>query len=465
MPSADQLLLEAICTHPHDDDARLVYADWCTAHDPARSDLIRVQVERARLPSWDLRQPRLKHLEDRLLRAGDSAWRAQLPDLPGCEWGPMSRGFVASVRVRSFTDLVAQQHILAHMPGLQCVLVPWPSDPTAVNALAPLAALDRLVLLNATRPLDPAALVDAPWWSGVRHLAVMGLHEPPLALGPLLASGRLQQLRSLHLDGDAVDPAHVHQGFAPGLLEHLGELRLTDFGGLHRTRELSRDTVQVLSSWPGLAQVHTLSLDGSQLAEVSLERLLVSPHVCGLRRLHLAELPSSITVPWRRAHSSLTLHALDLGNREFQRGEDWHAPCLTQLKELALSVCDWPDPEHLRALLDAPLLETLQVLQLPHAHAGEAEQLDVLGEADLPALHTLDISETLGVSDDEVAGYLRSPAVAGLQSVVVQNAGEATIEALATSPYLAQLEHIDVGLDRAALKAFWARRRSEFVEG
>jgi uncharacterized protein (TIGR02996 family) len=63
-------LLAAIRESPDDDAPRLIYADWLEEHgdekDRAHAELIRAQVEMARLPLDDDRRAELLHREDKL---------------------------------------------------------------------------------------------------------------------------------------------------------------------------------------------------------------------------------------------------------------------------------------------------------------------------------------------------------------------------------------------------------------
>jgi uncharacterized protein (TIGR02996 family) len=61
--------LDDIVANIDDDTPRLVYADWLIENgQDDRAELIRVQVERARLPAWDAAQVRLGLREQELLR-------------------------------------------------------------------------------------------------------------------------------------------------------------------------------------------------------------------------------------------------------------------------------------------------------------------------------------------------------------------------------------------------------------
>jgi uncharacterized protein (TIGR02996 family) len=93
--------LRAIAAEPDADAPRLVFADWLEEHGEAeRAELIRLQVERARLEEGDARQAPLARREQELLAARGDDWLAELPEGMRSwtlrEW-PFRRGLPAVV--------------------------------------------------------------------------------------------------------------------------------------------------------------------------------------------------------------------------------------------------------------------------------------------------------------------------------------------------------------------------------
>jgi uncharacterized protein (TIGR02996 family) len=88
-----EAFLEAITERPSDDAPRLIYADWLEDNDDGKSaELIRVQIERARLDKDDDRQAELQSRERRLLMTHARA----LPWMPkevSPAWVRFRRGF------------------------------------------------------------------------------------------------------------------------------------------------------------------------------------------------------------------------------------------------------------------------------------------------------------------------------------------------------------------------------------
>src|SRR5687767_9906673 len=79
-PDGREPFLRAIEDAPDDDAPRLVYADWLEEHgDEPRAELIRLQVEAARLPDSDPRRAELAGRADQIRNARQPAWLSGLP--------------------------------------------------------------------------------------------------------------------------------------------------------------------------------------------------------------------------------------------------------------------------------------------------------------------------------------------------------------------------------------------------
>src|SRR6476469_4016175 len=106
-PPGYEPFLAAVCAAPADDTPRHVYADWLADHgDADRAAFIRLQVELARDPRA-FRNP-ARHRAEELRKAHGAAWKAELPAVPGVDWGPFARGLVAAASVRPGGDLAAR---------------------------------------------------------------------------------------------------------------------------------------------------------------------------------------------------------------------------------------------------------------------------------------------------------------------------------------------------------------------
>src|SRR5262245_2491279 len=87
--------LSAIRENPDDDTPRLAFADWLTeTGNPDRGELIRVQIERSRVPVDDDRHSELHARELRLLLAHMAT---RLPEPPVMRFSRFRRGFAEFV--------------------------------------------------------------------------------------------------------------------------------------------------------------------------------------------------------------------------------------------------------------------------------------------------------------------------------------------------------------------------------
>ena len=166
--------LEAILAHPDDDAPRLVYADWLDEHgDAERAEFIRVQIERAALPKWDVRQVALRLREQVLLAKHGAGWRAELPTVKGVTWGDFRRGFMATGEFGTFATLRAKAAACWAATPLEAAVVRWPRQRDEAKELGPIAGLRELTV-NGTLvdAEDVARIAAAPVLSTLRALNV-----------------------------------------------------------------------------------------------------------------------------------------------------------------------------------------------------------------------------------------------------------------------------------------------------
>ncbi len=107
---AERKRLKAVLAAPDDDAPRLEYADWFAANDqPERAELIRVQIELARLEEAAEPDADPTPEEDRLYERAEEllaehAWYPGMPEVSGVQWGGgphhgFERGFMTRVHV------------------------------------------------------------------------------------------------------------------------------------------------------------------------------------------------------------------------------------------------------------------------------------------------------------------------------------------------------------------------------
>lgn len=237
-------ILRAIADHPWDETPRLLYADWLDdAGQPERAEFVRVQVGLDRFAAGDpARRPLVvRHLH--FLKEFVPGWRAELPRLPGVEWGDFCRGLVEEVQVADERALTEHAAAIFAEPAVHVV------------------RLARLV--NGRR------LAGVPELARVRWLRLISYRHPAReeSVRELLRSPHLARLKALELDGnEAAD--RVAADLADGRFPELGELwlgqnRITDAGG------------RALADGPGLDRLHRLDLSNNRIDDPGVRAALV----------------------------------------------------------------------------------------------------------------------------------------------------------------------------------------------
>jgi uncharacterized protein (TIGR02996 family) len=168
-------LLRAIAEHPEEDTPRLMYADWLDENDqPDRAEFVRVQVELGRL---DLNDPArrpwvVRHVQ--FLRDHVPGWKAELPRLPGIEWGDFNRGLVEEVQAQTEAALVEHAAAVFAEPAIHIVRLRWLHNAPRLAALPELARVRVLRLIGAgTYETDLRTLLSSPH---LANLTVLDLH-------------------------------------------------------------------------------------------------------------------------------------------------------------------------------------------------------------------------------------------------------------------------------------------------
>ncbi|MBP3956675.1 TIGR02996 domain-containing protein [Gemmata sp. G18] len=344
-------LLAAICAHPGDDTPRLVFADWLDENEPdakrstaepsAWAALIRTECELARLRDDDsaaakvfdycermdrlaidwVRWPRALPAVARraeLYRAAERlrplSAKARTKGLPksgaaGIVWDEdTDRGFPARVTVRNWKKFGAALPALAAACPRVRVDFDFDLVPTGHEAIKGLAAwcrdlsvhvskpehADMLVALSAspqaagvrklfvssrdehgTRAL--AAIADSPHWSGVNELSIHSAVELPADLRDrLFRAPHLRGLRAACFNGRGTAP--TIEALCP-----LPRLRvLAFFDGA-----LGDGEAVELANAPGLAALRELHIGDTGIADRGIGALLASLALCGLTVLHI----------------------------------------------------------------------------------------------------------------------------------------------------------------------------------
>jgi len=258
--------LAAIRDDPDDDATRLIYADWLEEQDEAaRAELIRVQVERDRLPPADPAWARLDARAQAILGEHEAAWTAALrPLVVGWKY-EFVRGLIDEVELDAAQFAGHADAVLAAAPtaALRVHVDGWQGVQTLVRCKQ-LSQVRRLVLLS---PLPSRSLgLDRLGRAGARVLA-----ESP----------NIANLKSLSLAGHSLGQPGVQALAGSRYLKNLESLDLTD-------NNLAGSAVPILASSPNLPRLRRLVLANNRLTDSDARSLAQAPHFPELRELDLS---------------------------------------------------------------------------------------------------------------------------------------------------------------------------------
>lgn len=375
--SDEQPFLDAISARYHDDGPRLVYADFLDdSGDPARAELVRLQLALSRLPEDHPRRPELAERQADLLAAHAADWigplrtlvtgvefRRGLPDSVSMDAGTfLSDGadLFRLVRVRRLRLLDAASVLpkLVESPLLGSVaeldlcgnelgddglarlarspyLAQLRSLDLGFNGLgdAGVAALSRASTLGSLTTLalndntgvtcaGVAALAESPFFAGLTSLDLSGNDVNEYGVRSVVAGKSLPRLHTLRLKGNPIGDTGLAllaaSGLFPRLLSRSPQLELRDNG-------IGPVGVTALTASPALLCCRTLDLTGNEVGDRGFAALAASPRLEAVRTLRLAR--NQITdaglsaVRQHLARLMARLRSLDLsGNRLTRHG-------------------------------------------------------------------------------------------------------------------------------------------------
>lgn len=436
-----------ITQHPEDDTPRLVLADWLEEHSDehgaARAEFIRLQIELAHLSSEDPRYPELSLRQNELLQQHEQAWLGNLASVvTEVVW---VRGFPQKLRlgIRQFME---------HADEL--------------FRQAPILHLQLLRISQTKLPIDEIA--RCPYFAKLRGLSLPGSAIGDEKLAVFFRRANLPQLESLDLSGAVVGPQTLRT-LADADLPNLRTLDLTANSLRLVLRELCSERVrfqlhqlaltncdlaledtEALFSWSALQSVRTLSLrnnhlgtqGGTQLAQctyfASLQSLDLSSCEIGARGAQAlasaGAFPSLVDLDLGDNHirptgfqallncsflerfRALKLHQNILGDTSVVRLAAW--PALSRIRLLDLQGNQLTQGG-IRALCNSPYLGPLTSLSLSDNPLGD-EGLFLLARCPrLSSLKILRVSVVHGMSDQGAEAILSSPYLSNLQHLMI----------------------------------------------
>jgi uncharacterized protein (TIGR02996 family) len=446
-------LLRAIADAPEDDTVRLVFADWLEEHgdevDRSHAELIRVQIEVARLALDDDRRAELEASEEERLRhRGDIHRRLKVqpcvgwamtrgfPDRVGYDWNNPRKGRLVEDDLAQMAESLHRLPIrtfagdlLGCAPSSSPRGLP-PVGGSGLELLAGWSGLSRLDALEATSGITPyedrgefapglLALAASPHARGLRRLRLGGWQVDPDALAAVASVAGLPRLTELDFSGDhSAELVEAVGGLVGTPLAHRLEKLLCDWvelpGDIIRgllvraplraiafgVPEDEADGVGPLLGSPGLALLRELRITGEEhgffVDELPGDRdhrniphlieLLASADLAGLESLHLRGVALG-----------------DGGVKALINGA-----AAASLVELDLSLCGLTG-DGLRTL--RPLLTSgrLRRLSLGHNLLTRADAEDMASWPEFGRLHRLDVGFFNHLGEEGRAALKGSP--------------------------------------------------------
>ena len=306
MPFTDeQPFLDAVFARYHDDGPRLIYADFLEdAGDPARAELVRVQLALARMTEEHPRRPELANREAELLVENLPRWTEHLRDLLA---GPpqFRRGVLDSVSVDSAVFLARGEELFAHVP------------------------VRRLLLVDDAGLLPK--LIHSPLLAGVCELDLCDNDLGNGGVDLLARSPFLKHLEALDLGFNRMDDAGVVALARASTFPSLTILALNDNGAI------TADGLKALAESPFFAGLSALDVSGNDIGEAGVRAALNSPSFANLQTLHLSRNPIGDAGAAALARSSLLGRMLARSARLDLRGHANGPICAAGVAALAAS--------------------------------------------------------------------------------------------------------------------------------
>ncbi|HEY5937564.1 MAG TPA: TIGR02996 domain-containing protein [Kofleriaceae bacterium] len=412
--------LAQILATPDDDAPRLVFADWLEERGNLdRAQFIRAQCDLAKLPAWHPRAVEAAWEAEALLAKGGDAWRAELPQLGGIEWGDFERGFVTMVRVRDQEALYEHASAIAAATPISGVELP------SLDEKAPhdRAKVPWLETLRLTFRGDYAFQIRSSILSAAPALEIENLHQYT-DLDWLARRQPTAPLHRLEISG-----SHIASSlFTERIVEHVPAawLQQLDLG----TKFVDFDS--------GYFQDPTLGADGAALIAA---RKFENLSVLGLDRQRITQQGLGALLAASPRVRQLELRRCELTELSiFQASEDDHAPIV----RLGLSYNQFGDTG-VEALVQAPRLHALESLELETCELTAASVTALAGSPLWQTLRVLDLGRNPLALDAAVA-LAGAPRPEHLHTLVLADCdlGPDAAKLLAGIPWLRDLAVLDL---------------------
>jgi uncharacterized protein (TIGR02996 family) len=439
MPTAKDFL-EAIIANPDDDGPRLLYADWLDEHgDAARAELIRVQIELARLDEDDKNRVVLEGRDDELLRAHGEAWLDEIA--PGL--GPIA---ASPRRYHQFdTEYIGAFFERGMLERVNLYLGDMRPHLAAIFRRSPI----REVCLMSLARDEVRSLAALPW---PRQLTTFELIESDLSASgmmALVAAPFIAKLRELRFARNNIGSRGV-AALTRCTTARFSTLTLDD-------ENVDAAGVEALSNWDRLFGLETLEIACNPLGDHGIRQLTHSPHLRSLRALDLSSTECGATGAGALAQSPVVESLTTLVLNENRLGAEGAAvlassPRLACLKSLQL----WGNgigDEGARAIATSPHLAKIADLELTKNGLTEIGLSELTRTSRLPAVQVLALTWN-DLNDGAVRVLARWPGLSRLKSLDLRH-NQITDEGareLAASPYVDGVRAVDLSYNHITEK-------------
>lgn len=385
----DALLRQVLTTH--DDNVRLVYADWLEEQGQlAHAELVRAQCTLAAQPPWTRAAVQAGWRADAELAACGDAVRKALPALEGVEWTDFERGLPSTVRVKDVATLVRHAAAIADAAPVYRAHLDQLDEPEPyVRGSVPWLRALRIANEVATTPHATSSILD-----GIQILELDDVEEYRLvewlSQRDSIAELARIRIRGQHVVGRSLVDGIAAQRWAAGLTAFEIGTTFVDYDtGYFEDPTLREAGAQALSSFPRL---EVLDIARQRVGDAGLATVLCD--LPALRELDARASEATSLAAFAGA-TGASIVRLDLGHNTF--GDAGArvlalAPRLASVESLVLDTCEI-SATGVRAITAAPFWSTLRVLDLSRNPLGD-EGVRALAEAPPPPhLHTLCIAD------------------------------------------------------------------------
>lgn len=239
--------IQAIIDNPHDDDARLVFADYLEEIGDPRAEMIRLQFQLAETSRHAPLRRKLRARELELLRLHNTF--GHIPDVAKfLEW---RGGFIDAIEITVARFLKHQEEIFSGSP------------------------IRKVVFTGRSKKIDK--LAESPFLSRLTSITLKNNDDSDQNLIKLLSSDKLIHLEELDLRGHWVTPKSVETIASSATLSKLTSLGIHGYDSLR--------SLQQLADSPYITKLQSIRLSG--VTNDTCSMIAAASNFCHLREIEV----------------------------------------------------------------------------------------------------------------------------------------------------------------------------------